>query len=219
MTRSQGQARGRLRGRAAATGAVVDWQRAGLRRPTSYGEAFADVYDDWYADVSDVDATGRRAWPRWPAPGRCSSSASAPAGWPCRWPRPGVEVHGIDASAGDARRGCGPSPAATRVDVRRRRHGRPDLPAGPFPLVFAAVQHVLQPRRRAGAQAGVLPRRGRRASSPGGRFVVEAFVPDDPPRSGVVGRRARRSTADRVVLVGRPLRRRRAERPTVSSSS
>lgn len=25
--------------------------------PSSYGESFADVYDDWYADVSDVDAT------------------------------------------------------------------------------------------------------------------------------------------------------------------
>ena len=23
----------------------------------TYGESFADVYDDWYADVSDVDAT------------------------------------------------------------------------------------------------------------------------------------------------------------------
>ncbi len=26
-------------------------------RPDSYGEAFADVYDDWYSDVSDADAT------------------------------------------------------------------------------------------------------------------------------------------------------------------
>ena len=25
--------------------------------PSTYGESFADVYDDWYADVSDVDAT------------------------------------------------------------------------------------------------------------------------------------------------------------------
>ena len=25
--------------------------------PASYGDAFADVYDEWYADVSDVDAT------------------------------------------------------------------------------------------------------------------------------------------------------------------
>ncbi|MEX2626437.1 MAG: hypothetical protein WD225_06110, partial [Ilumatobacteraceae bacterium] len=25
--------------------------------PASYGDGFADVYDDWYADVSDVAAT------------------------------------------------------------------------------------------------------------------------------------------------------------------
>ena len=24
---------------------------------SSYGDAFADVYDEWYADVTDVDAT------------------------------------------------------------------------------------------------------------------------------------------------------------------
>ncbi len=26
-------------------------------RPDTYGESFADVYDDWYRDVSDIDAT------------------------------------------------------------------------------------------------------------------------------------------------------------------
>ena len=26
----------------------------------SYGDGFADVYDEWYADVTDVDATVRR---------------------------------------------------------------------------------------------------------------------------------------------------------------
>ena len=25
--------------------------------PATYGDAFADVYDDWYADISDVEAT------------------------------------------------------------------------------------------------------------------------------------------------------------------
>ena len=25
--------------------------------PSTYGDSFADVYDDWYADVSDIDAT------------------------------------------------------------------------------------------------------------------------------------------------------------------
>ena len=25
--------------------------------PATYGDGFADVYDDWYADVSDVEGT------------------------------------------------------------------------------------------------------------------------------------------------------------------
>ena len=28
--------------------------------PATYGDRFADVYDDWYADVSDVEATVER---------------------------------------------------------------------------------------------------------------------------------------------------------------
>ena len=32
---------------------------AGVRgfRSDSYGDAFADVYDDWYADITDLDTT------------------------------------------------------------------------------------------------------------------------------------------------------------------
>ena len=29
-------------------------------RPNTYGDRFADVYDDWYHDVSDVEATVER---------------------------------------------------------------------------------------------------------------------------------------------------------------
>ena len=28
-----------------------------MLEPSAYGDAFADVYDDWYADVSDVGGT------------------------------------------------------------------------------------------------------------------------------------------------------------------
>ena len=28
--------------------------------PATYGDSFADVYDDWYADVTDADATAHR---------------------------------------------------------------------------------------------------------------------------------------------------------------
>lgn len=36
---------------------VVDWTRMKGFDDSTYGESFADVYDDWYEDVSDVEAT------------------------------------------------------------------------------------------------------------------------------------------------------------------
>ena len=60
--------------------------------PASYGDAFADVYDRWYPDVTDVDACvarlaelARRPGP--PAAARSSSWGWAPVAWPCRWRR------------------------------------------------------------------------------------------------------------------------------------
>ena len=35
----------------------------------------------------------------WPATARCSSWGSAPGAWPSRWPRPGCQTWGVDASA------------------------------------------------------------------------------------------------------------------------
>ena len=36
---------------------------------TTYGDAFADVYDDWYGDISDVDGDRRRPRSIWPSTG------------------------------------------------------------------------------------------------------------------------------------------------------
>ena len=67
-------------------------------RADQYGESFADVYDDWYAHVSDVDATVRTvtAMARGPrvlelgvGTGRIALALA----------RVGCEVVGIDASA------------------------------------------------------------------------------------------------------------------------
>ena len=60
---------------------------------SSYGDAFADVYDDWYAGLDDtavaVDTVAELAVAA-AGDGRrhgCSSSPSAPGGWRCRSPR------------------------------------------------------------------------------------------------------------------------------------
>lgn len=166
---------------------------------TSYGAAFADVYDDWYASISDIDATvatlldltrpGSRVLELAVGTGRLAVPL-AEAG-----AATGVTVTGIDASR----------------EMLDRLHARDtrglvttvlgdmvsDLPDGPFALSFIAYNSLFNltaPGEQARCFAAVASR-----LAPGGRFVVEAFVPDEPFRSGDHVR-IRTMTAGRVVL-------------------
>ena len=92
--------------------------------------------------------------------------------------------------------GCAAKPGAELVDVHLGDMVD-DLPDGPFDLVFVAYNtlfNLATADRQAGCFAAVADR-----LAPGGRFVVEAFVPDDPPRDGAAVT-VRSMTADRVVL-------------------
>jgi SAM-dependent methyltransferase len=165
---------------------------------SSYGDRFADVYDDWYRGPDDVDGTvaallglaghgpilelgvgtGRLAIPL--------AGAGADQG---------ITVHGIDSST-------------AMLDVMRSKPGSElvevhlgdmvdDMPDGPFDMAFVAYNtlfNLADPDRQVGCFRAVAER-----LAPGGRFVVEAFVPDDPPRDGAVVT-VRSMTADRVVL-------------------
>jgi SAM-dependent methyltransferase len=165
---------------------------------SSYGDAFADIYDDWYAGISDVDltvvelldlagsgpvlelgvGTGRLAVPL------------AEAGLAI-----GVTVVGIDASEAMLARLAWRDPGQLVTAI----HGdmRCDLPDGPFGLVFAAYNTLFNLTDE-DAQARCFADVARRLR-PGGRFVIEAFVPDDPPRRGD-SVTVRSISADRVVL-------------------
>jgi hypothetical protein len=71
------------------------------------------------------------------------------------------------------------------------------LPGGPFTLVFVAYNtlfNLVTATHQRECFAEVTAR-----LAPGGRFVVEAFVPDHPPRDGDLVE-VRSLTADRVVL-------------------
>ena len=165
--------------------------------PSSYGDRFADVYDDWYRGLSDVDVAvaalldlaGR---------GPCSSSVSARDGWRSRSPEPeprDITVSGIDSSAAmlDVMRA---KPGAELVDVHLGDMVDA-MPEGPFALIFVAYNtlfNLADAARQAACFAAAAER-----LAPGGRFVVEAFVPDDPPREGSAVS-VRSMTADRVVL-------------------
>ena len=130
---------------------------------SSYGDAFADVYDDWYEGISDVDltvvelldlagsgpvlelgvGTGRIAVPL------------AEAGLAI-----GVTVVGIDASEAMLARLAWRDPGGLVTPI----HGdmRSDLPDGPFGLVFAAYNTLFN-LTDDGAQAALL--RGCRRSA------------------------------------------------------
>ncbi len=165
---------------------------------TSYGDGFADVYDEWYADVSDVDTTvatllelvdGGSVLELGVGTGRLALPLAV-AGRPL-----GVTVTGIDTSTAMLDR-LAARDTDDLVCARRGDMAGP-LPDGPFDLVFVAYNtlfNLTDPARQAdcfGAVAGVL--------RPGGRFVVEAFVPPtDHGRSSDVS--VRSVAADRVVL-------------------
>lgn len=164
----------------------------------SYGDGFADVYDDWYEGVTDVAAT---------TAGLAALAGNGPVlelgVGTGRLALPlaatGLHVHGLDTSAAMLERletrlaATDPRPTVTGT----RGDMVDDLPAGPFSLAFVAYNTffslLTEERQRAcfAAVADVL--------APGGAFVVEAFVPDpyqEPDRSVTV----RSVEVDRVVL-------------------
>lgn len=160
----------------------------------SYGDGFADVYDDWYADITDVGATtatladlaaGGAVLELGVGTGRLALPLAAA----------GVEVFGVDSSAAmlDRLRGKpdGHTVHATVADMVD------DLPPGPFSLIFVAYNtffSLLTPTRQRDCLQAVASR-----LSPGGTFAIEAFVPEveGGPTSSVT---VKSVAADRVVL-------------------
>lgn len=163
--------------------------------PTSYGDAFADVYDDWYGEVSDVDATVS-TMVELAGPGGSVLELGAGTG---RLAVPlaeaGLRVTGIDASAAMLDQLHRRDPAG-RVAVH---HGDmvADLPPGPFDAVLVAYNTIFNlpdERSQRTCFAAVAQRLG-----DGGCFVVEAFVPDTRPWAGS-DVSVRSMSVDRVVL-------------------
>jgi SAM-dependent methyltransferase len=165
-------------------------------RADTYGERIADVYDDRFGEVSDVKATvdfldslvARR-------PAQVLELAVGTGRLAIPLAARGHDVTGIDVSQAML--------ATLRsADVERRvttvlGDMVDDLPEGPFDLVFVAFNSLFMladaERQQAcfTAVARVLPA--------GGAFVVEAFVPWEPPRSGSHVD-VRSMGADRLVL-------------------
>lgn len=176
------------------TGGVEGYQSS------TYGDRFADVYDDWYGDVTDVEACtehlarlvehlgGGPLLELGIGSGRLALPLAAR----------GVEVHGVDASA-------------KMLDLLRAKPGGGSIHATlgdmvelvlvdppPFAVVLVAFNTLFN-LGTAAAQQQCLDR-VRDLLAPDGRLVIEAFVPRDDIDAASQAVTPRRVTADEVVL-------------------
>jgi SAM-dependent methyltransferase len=162
----------------------------------TYGERLADVYDAWYQGGDGADAMVAFVEQILePTPGRILELAVGTGRLALRLARRGHDVTGVDVSPAMLERLAAADPDRTvRVLTGDMVD---DLPPGPFDVVLVADNSLFllaDPVRQAAcfrAVAGVL--------ATGGAFVVEAFVPAEPPPAGPVVA-VRSMTADQVVL-------------------
>ncbi|HSP03448.1 MAG TPA: class I SAM-dependent methyltransferase [Acidimicrobiales bacterium] len=149
-----------------------DEDESGMRGygPATYGDGFADVYDDWYADVSPPEATARFLADRTRGPVLELGSGTGRLAAPLR--TAGVPVIGLDASVAMLTRSVDRHPHVPVVAADMA-----ELPVrdGGFGAVLVAFNTLfnlptLALQRRCLTQA-------RRALRPDGIVVVEAFVP------------------------------------------
>ena len=165
---------------------------------TTYGRAFADTYDDWYDGISDVATTVSllaemaEQMPDLPivelgvGTGRLALPLAAKVN-----PQ---HVIGIDTSEEMLAVMHGKAPAHPVTTIVGDMIDA--LPDGPFALVFVAYNTFFN-LRSAEQQRRCFEAVARRLA-PGGRFLIEAFVPDPSLAGDHI--EVRELTAERVVL-------------------
>ncbi len=169
----------------------------------SYGEAFADVYDEWYADVTDVGATVRRMVDVAGGDGRVLELGVGTGRLAVPMAAAGLHVVGIDSSEAMLtklrERDRAGTVDATLGDITD------DLPDGPFAAVLIAYNTIFNLLGEQDQPA--LFRHVAERLAPGGAFVVEAFVPHAGATDGSSEVTVRSMAVDHVVLsvsVNRP---------------
>ena len=176
---------------------------AGVRgfRSDSYGDAFADIYDDWYAEITDLETTVGFVADLATAGGTRPGSVLELGVGTGRLALPLAErvasVTGIDTSAKMLERLARSDPHRTVTTVLGDMID--DLPDERHDVVLAAYNLVFNLTTAERQQACF--DRVAAALVPGGSFVVEAFVPQhdsDRPRGSQVT--VRSMTVDTVVL-------------------
>jgi SAM-dependent methyltransferase len=160
--------------------------------PASYGDGIADVYDEWYGDL-EVDAPVE-ALAGWAGGGAVLELGIGTGRLALPLAARGVKVCGVDASAAMLARLRG-KPGGDQLDVVVGDMAGDD-PPGPFTVAFAAVNTFFGLTAPGAQETCFRSVAGRLVD--GGRFVIDAFVPDpDDEGDGV---RVRSIAGDRVML-------------------
>jgi len=177
---------------------VVDWTRMKGFDDSTYGDSFADVYDDWYDDVSDVDATTALVAEL----ARYGSVLELGVGTgrlAIPLARAGCAVVGIDSSEAMLER-CRAKASdlgaerAIRLILGDMVEAQPDRPFDAVLIAYNTVFSLPSAERQQ-----VLFESVARRLTDGGTFIIEAAVPDPQRKAGgTVG--VRSMHADRVVL-------------------
>ncbi|HEX4903175.1 MAG TPA: class I SAM-dependent methyltransferase [Acidimicrobiales bacterium] len=159
----------------------------------SYGDGFADVYDDWYADVSPAAATAAFVAARSDGPVLELGSGTGRLAAPLR--AAGLGVVGLDASTAMLARSVARHPRVPVVAADMAELPVRDGRFGAVLIAFNTLFNLASPaaQRRCLTQA-------RRALAPGGVVVVEAFVPGDGAGDASDHVDVVRMEADLVVL-------------------
>ena len=152
--------------------------------PESYGDAFADVYDDWYADVTDVEAC-TNALAELAQGGTALELGVGTGRLAIPLAERGVSVTGVDASTAMLERLAAADPARTVAAVRA--DFGVEMPNGPFNVVFAAYNTFFNLLTEEAQLTCLRLVEARLALT--GHLVIEAYVPrSEAPERGVDGR-------------------------------
>ena len=170
---------------------------------STYGDRFADVYDDWYGrqglfELTDVTAcTERLAALAGGGPVLELGVGSGRLALPLA--ELGVEVHGIDASEAMLDR-LRAKPGGDAIQLTHGDMGELALHDPPgFAVVFAAFNTLFNLGSRAAQQRCM--ERAAALLAPDGLLVIEAFVPAEPGEARATGSvTPRHITVDEVVL-------------------
>ena len=171
--------------------------------PATYGEAFADVYDDWYGGLAGLDdAVATIADLAGDGPvlelGVGSGRLAVPLA------ATGTDVWGLDASPAMLERlAARPGGELVRAALGDMADPRPALTAAGAPgegfTVVVLAFNTFFLLASDGAQASCLEASAA-LLAPGGCLVVEAFVPADPPADAETVLEPRAVELDRVVF-------------------